>query len=50
MEASFMTLGVFSAFSLVEWLIVGFIGANMAIAGACLLQHGFKRIDAPDGK
>lgn len=45
-----MALGVFAAFSLVEWIIFGFIAANMAIAGACLLQQGFKRPGAPDGK
>lgn len=45
-----MTLGAFAAFSLVEWLIFGFIGANMALAGACLLQRGTKRLDGRNGR
>ncbi len=40
-----MTAHVFGMFSLVEWLIIGFIGTNMALAGACLLQNGVKRLD-----
>jgi hypothetical protein len=45
-----MTLGVFASLSLVEWLIFGFIAANMALAGACLLQHGTKRLDGRNGR
>jgi hypothetical protein len=45
-----MTLGVFAAFSLVEWLIFGFIAANMALAGACLFQRGAKRLDGRNGR
>lgn len=44
-----MTPGVFGMFSLIEWLIFGFIGANMALAGFCLLHHGVARkLDAGD--
>lgn len=31
-------------FSLMEIVIFGFIGANAALAGACLVQHSLKRL------
>jgi hypothetical protein len=47
MEDLIMSIGVFEMFSLVEWIIFGFIGANMTLAGVCVLQHGVKRLEAP---
>jgi len=29
-------------FTLVEWLIFAFIGANLTIAGVCVVQRGLK--------
>ncbi len=37
-------LGLFSNASLVEWLIFGFIGANMTLSGVFLVQRGVKRL------
>ncbi len=42
-----MTPDTFTSFSLIEWLIFGFIGANLAIAGICLVHNGFKRLSPP---
>ncbi len=39
-----VTTGVFEMFSLVEWLIFGFIGTNAALAGVCLIQSGAQRL------
>jgi len=39
-------LGVLDGLSLVEWLIFGFIGMNMSLSGAYLLQRGVKRFGA----
>ncbi len=39
-----MEYGIFEMFSVVEWIIFGFIGANMSLAGVCLLQRGMKRL------
>jgi len=41
-----MTAGVFEMFSLVEWLIFGFIGANMMLAGVCVLQRSLRQAGA----
>ncbi len=41
-----MSIGAFEMFSLVEWIIFGFIGANAALAGICVLQRGVKRLEA----
>ena len=38
---------VFEAFSLTEWLIFGFICANLAIIAVCLTLNGFKRLTPP---
>lgn len=37
-------LGLFSNASLVEWLIFGFIGLNVTLSGAFLVQRGVKRL------
>lgn len=37
-------------FSVVEWIIFGFIGANMALAAACVLQRRLKRASETGGK
>jgi hypothetical protein len=47
MESLIMTIGVFEMFSLVEWLIFGFIATNAALAGVCLLQSGVQRLGFP---
>ena len=33
--------------SLTEWLIFGFIGANLAIVAVCLVHDGVKRLTHP---
>jgi hypothetical protein len=45
-----MTSDVFSGFSLIEWLIFGFIGANLALVGVCLIHNGVKRLAPPPAK
>ena len=45
-----MTIAAFEMFSLVEWIIFGFIGANMSIAATCVLHRGVKRIAEPRAK
>ncbi|GJL90840.1 hypothetical protein [Hyphococcus sp.] len=42
-----MSVGVFEMFSLVEWIIFGFIGANVTLASLCVLQRGVKKLEAP---
>lgn len=42
-----MSSDVFGTLSLIEWLIFGFIGANLAIVAVCLVQQGFKRLTHP---
>lgn len=39
-----MTADVFDGFSLIEWLIFGFIAANLAIVAVCLVHNGLKRL------
>ena len=39
--------GILGSFSLIEWLIFSFIGANLAIVGVCLLHNGVKKLDPP---
>lgn len=41
-------VGVFGGLSLVELILFSFIGANMAICGAFLLQCGAKRMTVDD--
>ena len=43
-----MSIGVFEMFSLVEWIIFGFIGANLTLAGVCVVQRGAKRLEASE--
>ncbi|WP_165793574.1 hypothetical protein [Hyphococcus luteus] len=39
-----MTPEIFTSFTLIEWVLFGFIGANVAIVGICLVHNGFKRL------
>lgn len=39
-----MTYGFFQLFSVVEWVIFGFIAANMMVAGVCVVHRSAKRI------
>jgi len=34
------------SFSLVEWLLFGFIGMNMTLSAAFLIQRGVQRLSA----
>ena len=43
-----MTYSFIEMFSLVEWLLFGFIGMNMGLAATCALQRGVKRLDGDD--
>ena len=36
-------ISLIAELSLMELVIFGFIGANMTLASACLVQHGLKR-------
>ncbi len=36
-------ISLLAELSLMELVIFGFIGANMTLASACLVQHGLKR-------
>lgn len=40
-----MTFLAFETFSLVEWVIMGFIATNTAIAGLCVLERSVRRLD-----
>ena len=40
---------VLSGFSLIEWLIFGFIGANATFSGAFILHRGVKRFTGQRG-
>lgn len=39
-------LTILNGFGLLEWLIVGFIGANMTLSGAYLIQRGAQKLGA----
>jgi hypothetical protein len=36
-------ISIFGMFSLVEWVIFSFIGANLALAATCIFHRGGKR-------
>ena len=42
-----MTPGVLGSISLIEWLIFGFIGVNVALVSVCLVHDGVKRFGHP---
>lgn len=44
--ATFTATGLFEMFSLIEWLILGFIGANLTLSGVFLVQSGIKSVAA----
>lgn len=43
-------ISILGAFSLVEWVIFGFIGANLTLAATCLFQPSGKRFSETGGK
>ena len=47
METKLMTPDVFGAFSLIEWLLFGFISANAALAGIYVIHNSLKRLGPP---
>ncbi|WP_411816848.1 hypothetical protein [Hyphococcus sp. DH-69] len=40
-----MPILAFETFSLVEWVIMGFIGTNMAVAGLYVIERSVKHLD-----
>lgn len=43
-------ISVFQMFSLVEWVIFSFIGANLALAATTFFHRGGKRFSGPGEK
>ena len=43
-------LALFEGLSLVQWVILSFIGANVFLSGAFVLQQSVQHITAKDGK
>jgi hypothetical protein len=41
-----VALNIFEGLTLVEMMLFGFIGANMALVGTFLVQHGVKKATA----